>query len=397
MSKEKTSKRKALYTSLILLAAGASSRFKDSSKRQLNIKKQWLRIGHIPLWRYVTNRWLSLCDFEQVVVVLPPKEVEYSTQWAEDINIISGGNTRQESLKNALQHISTPYVLVSDVARCITDGFVLDLLLEHLENNSCFDCVVPYIEVFDTIYNDAHGYIDRQATKLIQTPQLSRTQMLINALSNATSFSDESSAIHAHKGKVLFVSGSKKLQKLTHEKDIYLLKHFPCPSHDCFVGHGFDVHGLKAHNQHESIRLGGVDIPCSYAIDAHSDGDVGIHALIDALLGGIGAGDIGVWFPDTDDRYKGIDSAKLLTEVVDFVQAVGYTIIHVDLTFIIQSPKIAPYKKDMQNKLASLLNIDKYHVNIKATTTEHLGFLGRKEGIAAQSTATLKYLDWRNL
>lgn len=139
----------------------------------------------------------------------------------------------------------------------------------------------------------------------------------------------------------------------------------------------------------------GVRIPYSHSFDAHSDGDVGIHALIDALLGAIGAGDIGQWFPDSDLQYENIDSAFLLQQILYFIANVGFYIVNVDLTIIAQEPKIAPHKDRMRARLSSLLDISAAKLNIKATTTEHLGFLGRSEGIAASCVATLKYVDWR--
>lgn len=142
------------------------------------------------------------------------------------------------------------------------------------------------------------------------------------------------------------------------------------------------------------MYLGGINIDVPYGFKAHSDGDVLIHSVIDALLGASGAGDIGEFFPDTDDEFKNIDSKILLQEIVKFIYNVGYEIVNVDLTIIAQQPKINPYKNEIKKTIASLLNLEKQFVNIKATTAEKLGFIGRKEGVAVQSIATLKYYDW---
>ena len=144
------------------------------------------------------------------------------------------------------------------------------------------------------------------------------------------------------------------------------------------------------------MYLGGIQLPTDYGFKAHSDGDVLIHSVIDALLGAAGAGDIGEFFPDTDEEYKDIDSTILLEKIVEFISNVGYEIVNVDLTIIAQIPKINPHKDEIKNSMSNLLGIAKQFVNIKATTAEKMGFIGRSEGIAVQSIATLKYNNWIN-
>ena len=142
--------------------------------------------------------------------------------------------------------------------------------------------------------------------------------------------------------------------------------------------------------------LGGIKLPTDYGFKAHSDGDVLIHSLIDALLGACGAGDIGEFFPDTSAEFKDIDSKILLKNIVEFIYNVGYEIVNVDLTIIAQIPKINPHKNEIKNSISKLLEIEKQFVNIKATTAEKMGFIGRSEGVAVQSIATLKYYNWKN-
>lgn len=142
------------------------------------------------------------------------------------------------------------------------------------------------------------------------------------------------------------------------------------------------------------MALGGIKIDCGVGFKAHSDGDVALHSLIDALLGAIGAGDIGQWFPDNDATYKNADSKKLLKIVVDFIQKIGFSIGNVDMTILAQKPKISPYKRALQESIANLLGVPLRAVNIKATTTEHLGFIGREEGVCVMTSALLKRVDW---
>ncbi|MFW5984642.1 MAG: 2-C-methyl-D-erythritol 2,4-cyclodiphosphate synthase [Halanaerobiaceae bacterium] len=156
------------------------------------------------------------------------------------------------------------------------------------------------------------------------------------------------------------------------------------------VGMGFDVHRFS---DNQDLVLGGVEIPCSRGLKGHSDADVLVHALMDALLGAAAAGDIGDHFPPDDDRYKGISSLVLLARVTELLQEKGFVINNVDLTIIAQIPRVAPYKEKMVDKISSTLKLTKNRINIKATTTEGLGFVGRKQGIAAQVVATIAKKD----
>ena len=165
------------------------------------------------------------------------------------------------------------------------------------------------------------------------------------------------------------------------------------PSTKTSIGIGSDIQSLKSGN---GIILGGISIPFDFELIAHSDGDVCLHAISDAILGGIGAGDIGEWFPDNNNAYKNADSALLLKKIVDFSINVGYQITQADITIFAQKPKLSPYKNAMEKQIAKILEIPLFSVNVKATTTEHLGFIGRGEGIMVQATLTLTYFDWKN-
>lgn len=367
--------------SLILLSAGTSSRF------ETGVKKQWIRIGDIPLWLHVLNQFQASCSFSKIVVTAHKNDVSYMKNFTSTM-IIEGGANRQESLSLALQHIDTPYVLVSDVARgCISQNMI-DKLLGAKEHA---DVIVPFLPVYDTIVYQNHT-IERNEVKRVQTPQLSKREILQKALLSETVYTDESSAIVANGGTRAFVEGEESAHKLTVLKDLNQLPCLKPPSKETFTGIGYDVHPFQ---KAKPMYLGGVAIDgLDYGFKAHSDGDVAIHALIDALLGAAGMDDIGSLFPDSDAAYKNIDSKELLRHIVDIIIQTGFCIGHVDITIIAQQPKIAPYKYEMRTVLASILNIGLHHVNIKATTTEGLGFVGRKEGVAVEAIATLTYYDW---
>ncbi|PAF46789.1 hypothetical protein BKH46_06100 [Helicobacter sp. 12S02634-8] len=373
--------------SLVIVAAGSSERFCAHLPPHQRVKKQWLRIGNVPLWKKVADDFMQLYDFAQTIIAVSPDDYSY-IQKAYGYPVVIGGNTRQASVQNALQHIHTPFVLISDAARWCLDGDVIANLLNQANTHT--DCIAPYLEVADTaVYGGT--YIDRKALKLIQTPQLCHTQKLKDALTKGT-FTDESSAISHCGGKVSYITGSPKLAKLTHGDDLHRLKDLPCVSGEIFTGSGFDVHGFEVGKK---MVLGGVEMDTDFGFKAHSDGDVALHALTDALLGAIGGGDIGEWFPDTDKTYQNANSKLLLKKVYDFAISIGFEIINADITIFAQTPKIAPYKSQIRQSIASLLHTDLNRINIKATTTEHLGFIGRKEGICTQANVHLRFIDWR--
>jgi len=364
---------------LILLGAGNSTRF---GKR---VKKQWIRVGDDPLWLFVAKRFESFYKFKDIIISANPTQLAYMRYHA-NYKFVKGGNTRQESLKNGLKLVDSSYVLVSDIARACIDK---DAVLELIKDIDGADAVVPYINVSDTVvYNNET--IDRDNIKLIQTPQLSKTKILKKALDSDTVYTDDSSAIKALGGEVKFVKGSKSAKKITHFDDMRLLKCLKAPSNDFFVGQGFDVHQFC---DGDGLYLCGVKIDSKLSFVAHSDGDVAIHALIDALLGAIGASDIGEIFPDNDDRFKDIDSKELLKDVVSFIESVGFEIVNVDITIMAEYPRISEYKMTMRELLSSLLHVKPIRCNIKATTTEKLGFIGRKEGVAVSAVASLKYIN----
>ena len=367
--------------SLILLGAGSSTRFGQQ------VKKQWLRIGHQPLWQFVTESFSKQHTFDKIIVVASEDELRYMQNYTQNVTFVEGGKQRQDSLNYALSHVQTPYVLVHDIARACLDENLISSLIDARHQA---DIIVPYIDASDTVVYQ-NNTIDREHVKLIQTPQLSQTQKLKNALSLTTIFTDDRGAIEAQQGTVHYVKGTPNAHKLTHLHDLVYLPCITKPASDTFSGFGFDVHAFEKSKQ---MVLCGVKIESDVGFLAHSDGDVAIHALIDALLGAIGAGDIGELFPDTDNSYAGIDSTILLQRVIRFIQNVGYTIINTDITISAQAPKLSPYKIHMKHTLASILQIDPIFVNIKATTTEGLGYVGRKEGVSVQAIANVKYYDY---
>ena len=372
-----------LDVTLIMLGAGSSSRF------EMPVKKQWLRVGGDPLWLFAAKNLSSHYAFKEIIIA--SNEEKYMSKFAPTHRFVKGGATRQESLKNALKLVQSEFVLVSDIARPMISAELFSRIIGGIQNA---DCVVPALKVPDTVYLGSQA-VDREQIKLIQTPQLSRTAMLKSALESGLIYTDDSSAIAAAGGKIWYVQGDENARKITFKDDLAKICGLSAPSSEIYVGNGFDVHAFEEEKKEGSfVTIGGEKIPFERNLKAHSDGDVAIHALIDAILGAAGLGDIGEHFPDTDDKFKGADSAMLLKEAYKLVQSVGFELINADVTVIAERPKLSKFKSAMEINIANALNLTPSRINVKATTTEKLGFTGRGEGIAATASASLKIYDW---
>jgi len=365
---------------LIILNAGSSSRF------SCVVKKQWLYIDDKPLWKMVADRFKNEYNFKKIIITTSKQEYNYIKEFGS-YEYVVGGSSRQESLANALNEVTSEYVMVTDVARACIPSSMID---EIIAAKGKADVIVPALDVSDTVVYEENT-INREHVKLIQTPQLSRTSILKKSLASKVLYTDDSSAIKAQGGSVFFTKGNILAKKITHIDDIRALRCLK-PARDIYLsGHGYDVHKFC---KDKDMYLCGVKVESEYGLEAHSDGDVAIHALIDSLLGSIGGGDIGELFPDTAQEFKNIDSKILLQKVVDFVRSVGFEIVNCDITIAAQTPKLFSYKSSMRKTLASLLGIEPIRVNIKATTTENLGFVGKKEGIAVYALSQVKIYNW---
>ncbi len=370
-----------LSVTLVLLGAGSSSRF------DLSVKKQWIWSADKPLWLQVLDDFAKIYHFEKIIMVSSKEDIQAMDKFCQ-YQLIEGGNSRQESLKNALKFVETSFVMVSDVARCCLDVEMISRVIEAKKINSC---VVPTLKMTDTAYYN-NAPIDRECVKIIQTPQLSDTTLLKEALQSSKEFTDDSSAIAFMGGEVIFVDGSALAHKLTTIEDLKKLPCLKAPSTRPLVGFGIDIHGFE---EAKVMVLGGVKITSTFGFKAHSDGDVAIHAIIDALLGASGLGDIGEFYPDTSSEFKNIDSKVLLLDTVRKIATFGYEIGNVDITIIAQKPRLDKHKKEIRFELSKLLGITPNKINIKATTAEKMGFIGRSEGVCVEAVASLFYVDWR--
>jgi 2-C-methyl-D-erythritol 4-phosphate cytidylyltransferase/2-C-methyl-D-erythritol 2,4-cyclodiphosphate synthase len=341
------------------------------------------------LWLSVTKRFEKSSNFKKIIIVSSAVEIEYMRNFAS-YTFVVGGENRQQSLKNTLEFVDTKFVLVSDIARCCVPKKMIKHILKHKNKASC---IVPVLSINDTLYYDKSP-IDREKTKIIQTPQLSRTKLLKKALKSDTIFTDDSSAIASLGKKVYFVKGSNKAHKLTRIEDLKKLSCLKKSKNKNLVGFGIDIHQFE---DNKKMFLCGVEIDSDFGFKAHSDGDVAIHAIIDALLGASGMGDIGDLYPDNDDSYSDIDSKILLKDTLQRITKFGFVISNIDITILAQTPKISPYKLKMRKTLSDILQLKQNLINIKASTAEKMGFVGRKEGVTVYAVANLTYLRWEKL
>ncbi|MEN9719140.1 MAG: hypothetical protein RIQ99_2018, partial [Pseudomonadota bacterium] len=325
------------------------------------------------------------------IVVAIPAGAEAAAQAALDgiagVRLVIGGDTRQQSVRLALESLAPrppAAVLIHDAARPTLPRAVIERLLAALEQHSG---AIPVLPVVDSLAHAAGAMMGapapREALRRVQTPQAFRFADILaahRAWAGLATAGDDAQVAQAAGQSVALVDGDEALHKLTYASD------FNADLPLMRVGSGYDVHRLA---DGEELWLCGVQIDHPRGLAGHSDADVAIHALVDAILGALGDGDIGSHFPPSDPRWKGASSDRFLTHAVSRAVAAGYRIGNVDLTIICEAPKICPHRQAMRERLAELLDADITAVSVKATTTERLGFTGRSEGIAAQAVATL--------
>ena len=322
------------------------------------------------------------------------------------VMIVAGGARRQDSVAAGLAAASGPgisLVAIHDAARPFLPQRVITQLIDVLDDGA--DAALPILPVIDTVKlvedNRVANTIDRASLGRAQTPQMFRLAALAarhESLPPDTEVTDDIRLFEDGGARIDTVPGDECLMKLTQPADFAMLSALPhpegdptmpaaLPPFDIRTGNGYDVH--KFGDGDGPVRLGGVDIAHDRGLAAHSDGDVGLHALCDAIFGALADGDIGSHFPPSDDRWKNADSAQFLSFAASRCTERGAAIMHLDLTLICERPKIGPHRDAMRARIAQLAGIDISRVAVKATTSEQLGFTGRGEGIAAQATATL--------
>jgi len=309
---------------------------------------------------------------------------------------VIGGATRRESVLAGLEAIhaagGVARVLIHDAARPLLPAAVIDRLLAALDTQ---EGAIPALPVADTLArgDDALGEtVARDGLVRVQTPQAFHFDAILaahRAWPIDAEATDDAQMLRAAGFGVAIVAGDPALEKITTAEDFAGAEARLARSRSTRTAMGYDVHRLVAG---EKLWLGGVLIPHSRGLSGHSDADVALHALTDALLGTIGEGDIGMHFPPSDPQWRGASSDRFLQHAAALIERAGGAIEHVDVTIICEAPKIGPHREAMRTRIADLLRLDRTRISVKATTTERLGFAGREEGIAAQAVATVTIL-----
>lgn len=353
------------------------------------LPKQFAAWRGKPLVRHSVERLLA-AGARPVVVVIPDGAqalVGEALAGLDGVRMAVGGATRQSSVLRGLEALAQDgcgNVLIHDAARPIVPLDVIERLLEALAKHSG---AIPVLPVVDSLAIDEDGKMGgsaaREQLRRVQTPQAFRFETILaahRAWPGEPVAGDDAQVLSAAGGAVALVKGDERLGKVTFAED-FMQQAIPVRT-----GMGFDVHRLAAG---EELWLAGIRIDHTMGLVGHSDADVALHAIVDALLGAIGAGDIGDHFPPGDPRWKGASSDRFVRHALELCGEAGYSVGNVDLTIICEAPRIGPHRDSMRARIAELLQCGVDQVSVKATTTERLGFTGRGEGIAAQAIATL--------
>lgn len=378
---------RAMTIAAIIVAAGKGERAGGG------ISKQFARIGDKALVAHAFDALAAHPAIDAIAVVIGEGQhamLEHALAGRSPFSVVIGGAERQHSVQNGLNAVAGfEKVLIHDAARPFVPGAVIDRLIAALATS---DGAVPVLPVVDTL---AHGddqlgeVVDRSGLVRVQTPQAFRVDavMTSHAKWQESAASDDAQMVRAAGYRVATVEGDPMLEKITHAEDFARAAARIAMPMISRTGMGFDVHRLESG---PALWLGGVIIPHDKGLAGHSDADVALHALTDAMLGAIGAGDIGDHFPPSDPQWKGAASSRFLEHAAALVSTKGGIIDHVDLTIICEAPRIGPHRDAIRARIAELLQVAVAQVSVKATTTERLGFTGRGEGIAAQALATIR-------
>jgi 2-C-methyl-D-erythritol 2,4-cyclodiphosphate synthase/2-C-methyl-D-erythritol 4-phosphate cytidylyltransferase len=375
-----------MFVSVIIAAAGSSTRMGGG------ISKQLLTLSGKPVLEHSLIAFSNSEKVKEIIISAKEDEIEVikeiSSSYPKVKAVVKGGSIRQESVSYAIEKISdkSEIIAIHDAARPLIATYDIDKIIDLAYS---VGAVCPVSKATDTVKISTDGTIsntiDRNTVFLASTPQAFKTEIYKKAVASIKEndvFTDDASIVENIGKKVHIYIMENQNTKITTKNDFMNMNY-----HASRVGHGYDVHRLV---EGRKLILGGVEIEHSVGLLGHSDADVLLHAIMDALLGAAGLGDIGRHFPDTDASYKDISSLKLLEKVSKIIKENGYIVENVDATVVAQKPKLSPYIPQMIKNIADVLGIEESQINVKATTEEHLGFTGEMLGISAHAVAILK-------
>jgi 2-C-methyl-D-erythritol 4-phosphate cytidylyltransferase/2-C-methyl-D-erythritol 2,4-cyclodiphosphate synthase len=357
------------------------------------LPKQWRTIAGRAVAAWTLDAFRTSPLVGPIALVLHPDDMGLAPGYAghRGVVVAEGGATRDASVRaglEALLPLAPESVLIHDVARpCVTH----DLIARVVEALETADAAAPALAVTDALWRGADGLVtgtvDRTGLFRAQTPQGFRFPLILDAhRRHGGGAADDVEVARAAGLDVTIVPGEERNLKITTPEDFARAERFLRDAMDIRTGNGFDVH---AFGPGDSVVLCGITVPHAQGLVGHSDADVGMHALTDAIYGALAAGDIGRHFPPSDARWKGADSALFLEHAVELAAVRGYRVSNADVTLICERPKIGPHAGAMQARLEAIMGLEAGRISVKATTSEQLGFTGREEGIAAIATVTL--------
>lgn len=377
----------------VLIAAGGSGKRFGGE-----LPKQYRKISGKPLIRHTIEAFLRTPGLASIRVVIDPEHEELyreAVAGLPGLEPVYGGTERKDSVKNGLDAFSNlkdkDIILIHDAARPLIRPHDIHSIVHILQGQPAACLATP---VADTLRraaanDDAADPVDRTGLWAMQTPQGFHYAVIRDAHDKAPrdkNYTDDTQMVSDMGIPVKLVQGSRNNIKVTTPEDLEIATAF-LERTENRIGMGFDVHAFS--KEPGPVRLCGIDVPHANKLEGHSDADVALHAITDALLGAIGQGDIGRHFPPSDMKYKNMDSAIFLKRAVELVSEANGKIANIDLTIICEAPKITPHAEKMIARVSEICGIDKSRVSIKATTTEKLGFTGRGEGIASQAIASV--------
>lgn len=387
-----------MTTAALIVAAGSGSR----AGGRFDLPKQYASVGGRPMLAASLN---TFCDHPEIscvaAVINPDHEPQYgasipSPGSAKLMNPVAGGATRQASVLAGLRALAPrkpQYVLVHDAARPFVMPETISAVIAALSAAPGAIAAVPLADTLKRAQADGciAGTVDRAGLWRAQTPQGFHFEALLQAHESAAAqglhdFTDDAIVAEWAGLAVALVTDSVSNSKITTAEDLAMAQQRLAPQFEPRTGTGFDVHRFTTGDH---VWLCGVKLPHTHKLDGHSDADVGLHALTDAILGALGDGDIGQHFPPTDEQWRGAASHLFLRDAARRVTERGGRITNVDVTLLCEAPKVGPHRDAMRAEIAAILGIQMDRVGVKATTTEGLGFTGRREGIAAMASATL--------
>lgn len=386
-----------IINSAVIAAGGSGTRMGG------NVPKQFVRIGGIPIIVRTLLKFETCSDIDEIIVVVRDCDIETVKILLDEYKItkltriVKGGATRQASVLNGINAASGRFVFIHDAARPFVTPEQISEVVNETHRFGAAALGVPIKDTLKTVKEDGmiSKTVDRENKYSIQTPQGFEIEMIRAAHREAerkgVSVTDDCALAELSGASVKIVEGSSLNIKLTTPEDIILaegiLNSEKGETEQVRVGLGYDVHRLVKERE---LILGSIKIPYELGLLGHSDADVLLHSIMDAMLGAAALGDIGTHFPDTDEKWRGADSCMLLAAVRNILKENGFSVVNIDATIIAQKPKLADFIPHMREKISEVLEISAACVSVKATTTEKLGFCGRGEGIAAEAICMIK-------